>query len=250
MLARPFVTRLHPMTDNGQGNVLVIVQFHGQPPLDTPQVESLQRPFVALSRIGQWGALAGCFNSPNQSSLPLLKWALSQDLTQFHCLFSAKGSDPGLFFMIQNLVHFIHDNIAAVQVLEIHSSQLTAESGVAEELPGMYEPCPFLLNYEMESAQVCVDVDFTERWNPAFAESFRTAWEAWYDVAFHGGFCSEDYLPGETSIFIEDDLQITSTGLGAVYSDVTIDDAGFKCLINMLQVFHSRVCALAVVTLE
>ena len=43
---------------------------------------------------------------------------------------------------------------------------------------------------------------------------------------------------------------MTSTGIGGVFEDVAIDDSGFSCLVNMLQVLHHRLAPISEVTME
>jgi hypothetical protein len=164
--------------------------------------------------------------------------------------FNTINVDPGITFVIQNIVNYLHSNITPIELFKIRSPLVRDGVDVHEVLPCDFEPHPFIVNYARENTQVIVDVDFRDREDPGLVEPFREAWDSWYEVAAHWGFCNEDYPPEVSKIFIEDDLKITSTGIGGVFDDVVIDDAGFYCLINMLQVLHHRLAPIDEVTIE
>lgn len=250
MLSRPFATHCHSAPLSGGGNLQVIVQFKPGVDFTEDLLISLRQPFRALATIGQWGGMAGDKYEPQQSTITLVTDGTLHGAREVRWSFDATKIDPGTVFVIQNMLHFLHLNVTSVESLVIGSPLLLEGGGIREELPNGYEPCPFTVTYEREASQVSVDVEFRDRQVPLVAEPFREAWDAWYDVAAHGGFCSEDYPPEEAKIFVEDDLQVTSTGIGGVFDDVVIDDAGFYCLINMLQVLHHRLTPIAEVTIE
>ena len=200
--------------------------------------------------MGRWGGMAGDIFPPQQSTIKLLTDGRMVGTHDVRWDFDTINVHPGTLFVIQNLVHFFHLNGSPIASLMLRTPWVRDGSAVDEELPCDYEPHPFAVHYAIESSRVLVDVDFKHRQEPLSAEPFREAWDAWYEVASHGGFCSEDYPPNEAKIFIEDDLQVTSTGIGGVFEDIAIDDAAFYCLINMLQVLHHRLAPIDKLTIE
>jgi hypothetical protein len=117
-------------------------------------------------------------------------------------------------------------------------------------LPTYFEPLPFEMDYDVENTQVLVDVDSEGSWNAQALEPFREVWDAWTLFAMSGAFADETYPPAHCSLAVEDDLSITSTGMGAAFEDVNIADAGFYCLVNILQVFHEKLAPIQRATIE
>ncbi|MCC7155137.1 MAG: hypothetical protein IT161_11225 [Bryobacterales bacterium] len=228
----------------------VVLQFKTGVELTEDLVMRLDRPFRALAKMGQWGGMAGDSYAPQQSTIVLVADGTRHGIGGVRWEFEVTRVHSGTAFVIQNVAHYLHLNVAPLESLVLRSQLLSDGAPVREELPEDYEPHPFIVNYERESTQVSVDVDFSDRQDPVAAEPFREAWDAWYEVAAHGGFSSEDYAPEETKIFVEEELQVTSTGIGGVFDDVVIDDAGFYCLINMLEVLHHRLTPITEVTIE
>jgi hypothetical protein len=234
----------------GAGNFQVILQLKNGVELNEDLLRGLGRPFRALAKMGQWGGMAGDRHPPEQSTVILVADGARFGVGDVRWDFQMTRVHPGTAFVIQNMAHYLHFNVASLESLVLQSPLLSDGTPVREELPEDYEPYPFSVNYERESTQVSVDVDFIKRQDPVAAEPFREAWDAWYEVAAHGGFSSEDYPPEQNKIFVEDELKVTSTGVGGVFDDVVIDDAGFYCLINMLEVLHHRLTPITEVTIE
>ncbi len=228
----------------------VILRLKRNIELTEDLIVNLRRPFRGLANMGQWGGMAGDMYEPHQSTITLVNDGALLGSNEIQWGFDTTQVHPGTAFVIQNIGHFLHLNLTPIEALVIRSPLLRDGLSVKEELPYDYEPYPFTVNYEIESGQVVIDVDFRDRQPPNAAEPFHQAWDGWYEVAAHGGFCSEDFLPEEVKIFIEDELRVTSTGIGGVFDDVVIDDAGFYCFINMLQVLHHRFIPIAEVTIE
>lgn len=250
MLYRPFATHCHSAPLSRGGNLQVILQLKAGVELNEDLLASLRRPFRGLSKMGQWGGMAGDRYEPQQSTIALETDGKRIGARDVRWDFDTTKVHPGTAFVIQNMVHILHLYVTPIESLVLRSPLLRDGVPVREELPYDYEPYPFTVNYEIENTQVLVDVDFRDRQDPLVAEPFREAWDAWYEVAAHGGFCSEDAPPEEAIIFVEDDFKVTSTGIGGVFDDVVIDDAGFYCLINMLQVLHHRLTPIDEVTIE
>ena len=250
MLARPFATACSSSPLAGGGNLQVIVDFKPGNDISDDMLTQLRRPFQGLADMGKWGGMAGEGHQPKESTLDMI---INGKQVAPRCVrwdFDATNIDPGTAFVIQNMVHYLHLFVAPVRILELHGPLVRDGTVVSDELPIDYEPCPFTVHDDRESSTVMVDVDFCKRQAPLAADPFREAWDGWYEVAAHGGFCSEDYPIDEISIEVEDDLRVTSTGIGGVFEDVVIDDAGFCCLINMLQVLHDRLTPISEVTIE
>jgi hypothetical protein len=250
MLSRPFATYCHSALLQGDGNFQVILQFKNDVELNEDVLIRLGRPFRALATMGRWGGMAGDRHPPEQSSIVLVADGGRSGVGEVRWDFEMTRVHPGTAFVIQNMAHYLHFHVASLESLVLRSPLLSDGDSVEQELPLDYEPHPFSVDYQRESTQVSVDVDFKDRQDPLAAEPFREAWDAWYEVAAHGGFSSDDYPPEENKIFIEDELQVTSTGIGGVFDDVVIDDAGFYCLINMLEVLHQRLTPISEVTIE
>ena len=250
MLSRPFHTACHSTPYSVAGSLQVAVSFAPGVHFTQDILDRVRRPFQGLSAMGQWGGMAGERFPPQTSTLALINDGVPIGPSSFGWDFHVANVDEGTVFVIQNIVHHLHLFVAPVMRLEIRSPLVRDGSPVREDLPDDYEPYPFVVDDGRETALVTVDVDFVVRQAPAAAEPFRAAWDGWYEVAAHGGFCSEDYLPGEVSIYVEDDLKVQSDGIGGVFDDVVIDDAGFACLINMLQTLHHRLTPIAEVTIE
>jgi len=250
MLSRPFATTCYSEPSEGGGNLQVTVDFEPTNTLTEDVLERLRRPFQGLAQMGRWGGMAGDRFPPHSSSMALITDGSKDGPSTVHWGFRAVNVDLGTAFVIQNIVHHLHLFVVPVVTLVIRSPLVRDGAPVQGRLPDDYEPCPFVVQDGRETGTVTVDVDFVGRQAPSAAEPFRAAWDGWYDVAAHGGFCSEDYPPEEVSIFVEDDLKVLSDGLGGVFEDVTIDDAGFYCLINMLQTLHRRLAPISQVTIE
>jgi hypothetical protein len=250
MLSRPFTTTCHSALAPGGGSLQVTVSFEPVKPLTEDLLDRLRRPFQGLADMGQWGGMAGETFQPRTSTMVLIHDGVKAGPFAVRWDFNVMNVDRGTAFVIQNIVHNLHLFVAPVVSLAIRSPLVRDGMPVQEELPWDYEPYPFVVRDEREASDVLVDVDFSARQASSAAEPFREAWNGWYEVAAHGGFCSEDYPPEQNSIWIEDDLRVLSDGIGAALEDVTIDDAGFACLINMLQTLHHRLTPISEVTIE
>ena len=250
MLARPFATACYSSPLSEGTSLQVIVDFSPGVDISDDKLMQFRRPFQGLADVGKWGGMAGESHRPSRSVIDIVINGKQVAERRVWWDFNAMNVDPGTAFVIQNMVHYLHLFVAPVRRLELHGPLVRDGVAVLEELPGDYEPCPFAVHDEREGSTVMVDVDFCKRQVPRAAEPFREAWDGWYEVAAHGGFCSEDYPVEEVSIEVEDDLRVTSTGVGGVFEDVVIDDAGFSCLINMLQTLHDRLTPISEVTIE
>jgi len=250
MLSRPFATTCYSAPFPGGGNLQVAVDFTPVIELTPDVLDQLRRPFRGLAAMGQWGGMAGDKFQPQHSTIALVTDGLKVGPVTVRWDFNAMNVDPGTAFVIQNIIHHLHLFVAPVATLVIRSPLVRDGEPVQEELPDDYEPYPFVVHDGRETTTVTVDVDFADRQAQSAAAPFRDAWDGWYEVAAHGGFCSEDYPPDEVSIYVEDDLKVLSDGIGGVFDDVAIDDAGFYCLINMLQTLHHRLTPISEVTIE
>lgn len=226
------------------------VSFEPVKQLTEELLDRLRRPFQALADMGQWGGMAGETFPPQTSTMVLMTDGMKVGPFAVRWDFNTMNVDRGTAFVIQNIVHNLHLFVAPVLSLVIRSPLVRDGAPVQEDLPWDYEPYPFVVQDGRETGTVTVDVDFAARQASTAAEPFREGWEGWYGVAAHGGFCSASYPPEDNSIHIEDDLQVLSDGIGAALDDVAIDDAGFACLINMLQTLHHRLTPIAEVTIE
>ena len=250
MLSRPFTTTCHSVPFPGGGNLQVMVRFEPADELTQDVLEQLRRPFQGLADMGRWGGMAGDQFEPQHSTMVLVNDGIQVGQFALRWDFDVMNVHRGTAFVIQNLVHHLHLFVAPVVSLVIRSPLVRDGAPVQEDLPEDYEPYPFLVQDGRETSTVMVDVDFAVRQEPSATEPFRDGWDGWYEVAVHGGFCSEDYPPEDVSINVEDDLQVLSDGIGGVFDDVAIDDAGFYCLINMLQTLHHRLTPISEVTIE
>lgn len=250
MLSRPFATTCYSAPLPGGGNLQVAVNFEPVNELTQDVLDRLRRPFQGLAAMGQWGGMAGEKFPPQNSTMVLVTDGVSVGPFIVRWDFNAMNVDQGTAFVIQNIVHHLHLFVVPVVALVIRSPLLRDGAQVQEELPDDYKPYPFVVQDDRETSSVMVDVDFAVRQAPSAAEPFRDAWDGWYEVAAHGGFCSEEYPPEQVSIYVEDDLKVLSDGIGGVFDDVMIDDAGFSCLINMLQTLHHQLTPISEVTIE
>jgi len=250
MLIRPFTTHCYSTTTPRGGNLQVIVDFEAGADFAPDLLERLNRPFRGLADMGIWGGMAGENHPPQHSSMVLISEGRAVGASTVQWDFEATNVDPGTAFVIQNIVHFFALFVTPVEKLVLRSPLLRDGAPVPQDLPLDYEPHPFTVHDERENLMVTVDVDYANRQAPDAAEPFRVAWEGWYEVAAYGGFCSEDFPVLEGLIYVEDDLKVTSTGIGGVFDDVVIDDAGWACLVNMLQSLHHRIAPIAEVTIE
>jgi hypothetical protein len=247
MLARPFTTSTHHDLLPLAGTLQVSIGLVGG--WTDGWIQAFSRPFRDLAAVASWGGMAGAAQ-PLSSRADLVVSARVMPAGDAVWSFDAAGIHPGILFVIQNLVHALHLQVTPVRSLQLRSALLRTGQPVQEELPCDHEPYPFGVEYGMESAQVSIDVDFAAPREPSSLEPFRAAWEAWEGVAILGGFADETYLPGQASLAVEDELRLTSAGLGASYDDVSIADAGFYCLVNMLEVLHHRLAPIASVAIE
>ncbi len=152
--------------------------------------------------------------------------------------FEVDNVDSGVLLVIENLAQHVHASTAPIAALRIYGHLTAHKTHHDLRLPTYFEPQPFHFEYNVETAQAFVDVTFEARQNVEYLEPFQAAWEAWEGVAIEGGFADEMYPSAESSLGVEDELKITSTGLGAAYDDLAIADAGFYCLVNMLHKLH------------
>jgi hypothetical protein len=250
MLARPFVVECRSALLPGPGHLQVLVRLAPGVELDPQRLEALRRPLRALAKMGEWGGMAGDACPPLQSTMSLRTDGVPFGARDLRWDFDVVGIHIGVTCVIVNLVHGFHLEVAPVDSVVLRWGALRDGSSVADEPPYDFEPYPFLVELGYETPQVLVDVDFRARMAPDAAEPFREAWEAWYTVAAAGGFCTETVPPQSNAIFIEDDLQVTSTGIGGAFDGVLMDDTGWHCLINMLQMLHHRLAPIEQVTIE
>ncbi len=250
MIARPFQTSCHHTLRVPDGQFQVAIRFAPDVTLNPGTVETLSRPFRDLAKMGAWGGMAGEKHRPDLSKLALLEDARLLSHRDLLWSFSATNVDPGIAFVVQNIVHFLSDNVSAVTGLSLHGGLLRDGQAIPESLPSDHEPRPFPILYDVQGTQVLVDVSFVGRHDPADLADFGEAWEAWHSVAVHGGFADDVYLPGTTAIFYDDELRLLSAGIGAVFDEVSIADEGFYCLIGMLQTLHLTLAPIEDVNLE
>lgn len=250
MSKRPFRVAVSATPLLPQGNVQVLVRIAARTEVD-PQVRTTLRDvFAAFSTVGDWGGWAGEHHAPRSSTLKMLiDGQPAGRPTELAWAFDAQNIDAGLLNVIANVLHRMHSLGMPIDSLAVHYARLSGDS-IPDRLPVDFEPHPFHVEYNMEGAQVLVDVELRERVDPKLLEPFARAWNAWELVAASGGFSDETYVPERSTLNVEDDLQALSTGLSANYDDVSIADAGFYCLVNMVQVLHHTLTPVESVTIE
>jgi hypothetical protein len=232
------------------GNLQVCLRMQSADLLTQKLVSELSRPFRNLAVVGAWGGLAGEDISPEQSGMTLVTAAQPIGQSELLWGFEVDDIDPGALLVIENLAQHLHASTARIAALRIYGSLTGRKPHDDLRLPTYFEPLPFEFDYDVQTAQALVDVTFEERQNVERLEPFRAAWDAWEGVAIEGGFADEVYPAAQASLGIEDELKITSTGLGAAYEDVAIADAGFYCLVNMVHKLHHGGVLLSSVVIE
>ena len=250
MLLKPFITAVYYGPDPEMGNLQVVVGIHDELRATTEARELVTRALDNLSHVAAWGGMAGELYQPLQSRMSTVVADLPIGAGKYLWGFECENIHPGILLVIKNLTQRVHLRVPAIESLELRSSLPRTGGRMAIALPCDYEPHGFPVDYDMTTAQVLVHVDFQGRHDPAALAGFRQAWEAWQSVAVEGGFADETYLPDKSTLHIEDDLQITSTGLSCAFDGVAIADAGFHCLVNMLQTFNHRLARIEQVTIE
>jgi hypothetical protein len=250
MFPRPFRTEVLGELLPFEGNLQICIRLQPHGGAVAPSAEALGELFRALARVGQWGGMAGSDIAPIDSSMTLLADAHPLGHNEFLWAYSAQNVDAGTGLVIENLVHHVHLRGQRVEVLQIRSPILSKRHSVRVTLPTYFEPLPFEMEYDVENTQVLVDIDSEGSWNAQALEPFREVWDAWTLIAMSGAFADETYPPAQASLAVEDDLTITSTGMGAAFDDVNIADAGFYCLVNSLQVFHEKLAPIQRATIE
>ncbi|SAK72168.1 hypothetical protein AWB82_04410 [Caballeronia glebae] len=237
---RPFVTEIDHCLAGRGGDLQVLVTLRdGAAPPDHVRTR-FDQVFRDLSDAAMWGAMAGQTFVPASSFLKLLTPAGSQSRPELLWTFAGRNVDPGCLLVIENLIHAQYGEVGGVASLRLGGELALGHDSVGSELPGDFEPYPFTVEYGFEDPQVLVDVTFADRQDVEKLAPFRIAWRAWEGIAIRGGFADATYRPGHASMMVKDDLRIVSTGLGAAYGRVSIADAGFYCLVNMLQTLHDR----------
>lgn len=217
---------------------------------DASRIEAVRRSFRALALVGAWGGMAGESNQPSRSRLSLLDEGIEVSPGTLIWTFETAYVDPGVSLVVRNLVHGLDRSFGPVHALWLHQAAVRPGAPLSASLPLDFEPHPFETDCSLENSEVAVLVEFVDRPDPSRIEAFCEAWRAWETLAVLGAFADEIYRPGTASLAIRDDLSVTGAGLRVVYEDVTIADAGFYCLLNMIHVLHDRVAPVASVVLE
>lgn len=250
MLPNPFTIAVHHGADSKVGNLQLAVGIQGEPS-STQEVRGLiTRTLDSLARAAAWGGMAGESYSPIESRMTIIVADRLIGSATYLWGFDCENVDPAVLLVIKNLIHRVHVRLGCVERLEFRSSLPGTTRQLPVSLPCDYEPHAFSVEYGMTTAQVLVDADFQRRYDTGKLTAFRDAWEAWETIAIAGGFADETYPPEKSTLSIEDDLRITSTGLSCAFDGVAIADAGFYCLVNMLQTFNHRLARVEQVTIE
>jgi hypothetical protein len=203
-------------------------------------VNVLKILFSSLERLGQHGGFCGNSFNPLESALNLERPRFSNGL--FSCSIKHLFLDPGIVIVICNLMHSLALNGIRVRSLKF-ATQLIDDNGPdVVELPGVFRSLPFELLLEIKSPTVVVDVEFRRRQEARKLEYIRTVFDSWYEVAAHGGFADLDlHQPtGEATLFVENELQITSVGMQIVYERVATSESAFFSIANFLGKFHYK----------
>jgi hypothetical protein len=233
------------------GNLQVFVRLARRVALDEVTRAKLAMPVRAWSTFGDVGGLAGAAHPPASSRLKaLIEARLTGQANELVWAFEAANLDPGAILVLQNVLHHVHLLGTEIDSVAIYGTLVRTGRAVPGELPVDHEPYAFEVEYGMEQAQVLVDVDFDAPLEPDHVTALQHGWNAWEIVAGFGAFADETYPPGRASLAVEDDLRVVSTGASANYDDVAIADAGFYCLVNMLQALHARGARIASVVIE
>ncbi|HKU42914.1 MAG TPA: hypothetical protein VJR89_32365 [Polyangiales bacterium] len=233
------------------GNLQVFVRLARRVALDAAARSRLAAPIRAWSSFGDAGGLAGAAHAPETSRLKtLIEAQLTGQANELVWAFEVANVDAGALVVLQNVLHHVHLLGTDIDSVALHGALVRTGRPVAGELPVDYEPYAFDVEYGMERAQVLVDVEFDQPLEPAQLAALERGWSAWEIVAGFGGFADETYPPGKASLAVEDALRVTSTGASANYDDVAIADAGFYCLVNLLQAIRARGARIAGVVIE
>jgi hypothetical protein len=249
MPAKPLAVGVHRDLNPSLGNLQVVVGFQDEES-GVVDARSLITPALQnLVDIAAWGGMAGDLYEPANSRMAMVVTdsmiSAGRHLWGFEC----RDVHPGILLVVQNLLERFHQRSRGIATVEFRST-LAKTSEAADSLPCDYEPYPFLVEYGMSTAQVLVDVDFDGRYDASGLNDFRRPWRAWESVAIDGGFSDATYPVEKSTLHVEDDLCITSTGLSCSFDGVAIADAGFYCLVNMLQTFHHRLARVEHVMIE
>jgi len=238
MIGRPFVVRC---VDTGPARKLeMVMRFaDGTAPGDEGLrlVKHLMGQFV---HIAGSGALSGVRMPPTDSSLALGAERIAPDMCAWR--FDDVHVAPETRMVLENLVHFIHLNVAPVTHLDFAMDAGNGMMQVQHEPPRLYAAPPFLCVVEPEAAEVVVDIDFAgEVVEEALREQYVQLWDSWLFVAAAGGFESEDFTSRSITIFPACEAESLPDQVSLFMDDVAVAETAFDALINGFHRLHFTV---------
>jgi hypothetical protein len=242
MLSRPFQVEVEPLPADETVNLVVSVRWPTTAELTQATRAAADASLQAFALFGAWGGAAGARYAPPGSNISMIPGSPLQGHNELVWKLTTTHIDPGALFIIENLVHAGHVQVAPISSLCIQSTLIPGPRSQAHRrLPRAHLPCPFEVERDDDSPQLAIEVDFSARQKPAEMEVFRAAWDAWELLCMRGGFADETYIPERSTMRVDEDLHIASTGLFARYVQVFVADEALDGLVNMLQAFHARV---------
>lgn len=235
---RPFDIATDCPDDQRPGNLQVAVELGSDARIDE-LLAHLQALMASTWRVGDWGGYSGQ-RQPSQSRMKVLQ--VQRIGARLEYDLAAEGIDPGFEAVLQNLVHAFHVRNGPVRSLRLGWSVLAPSRAAAHTLPWDFEPCPFVLDFELEHAQVGIEAVFAEKVDPRSPEAREVlaALDAWTMLAMSGGFCDESYPAKVSTLNVADDWSVSSAGMNCLLDDVAVADEAFSSLINIVQTVHHR----------
>lgn len=201
---------------------------------------------LSMAHVGSHGGFSGDQFHPRDSNVAVRDAVAGSGEFAWSFVHSNVGSE--LVIALENLAHALHFRDRDLDGVKIWTALSAQSQGLMPRAMKRYQPVPFEYLYEVVSPTVVVDVEFSDRQDVQRMQVCRDAFDAWYAVAAAGGFADEEFRPsGETAIFIENELQITSIGMQVVYARAQVGESGFNVLTNVLTHLHCSVARLELV---
>lgn len=204
-----------------------------------------ERLVSAYATLAGWGGFAGSRRSPGRAAA---RFALERvDVQHGHWVLAMEEAEPGAVWVLDNVLRFSHEQVAALRERAIHCS-LSAVEPPPPRLLGHVSPLPFDCSIAADSCEVHVRVEFAEEPSPKQAAEIAAVLHAWRVLTSAGGFEPPEAKLDDPFLIFTDDPVWLGDEVAMVLDDASFDEAAFDALINALVAIHQRL--LPVVALE
>lgn len=196
---------------------------------------------AAYASLGAVGALSGLHLRPSQARLALSDVRI--DGPQGRWSFTGADVDPCALFVLLNMLHWVHLEIAPLARATIAWPENRRPSDTQRPcFPGACESLSFDCDFDDEGRAIDVTVDFAAPQPEPVVRQVVDAMSRWLLATHRGAYANAAFDPSNSLVAMGPDVMSLSADRVIWYLDqIRCDDAALDGLVNVLEFVSHRI---------